>query len=100
MLDRKKSMRISVVAIFIILLFLYPFYAVGSDFEDDSTPIEQEDQNTIDQTNEGNSSEYRSTPIEQSDVKTIDQVDEGRSDEDEATPVEKEDTRTIDQINE
>jgi len=44
-------MKIRIIISFTILTFLCPFYAIGSDFEEEATPIEQEDVKTIDQVN-------------------------------------------------
>jgi len=84
---------------FTIFTMLCPFYVAGSDFEDESTPIEQEDTHTIDQINGDTSFEDESTPIEQEDTHTINQINGDTSFEDESTPIEQEDTHTIDQIN-
>ena len=67
-------MKNLVIISFTILTMLCPFYVAGSDFEDESTPIEQEDIKSIDQINRDTSFEDESTPIEQEDIKTIDQI--------------------------
>ena len=85
---------------FTILVLLCPFYAVGSDFEDESTPIEQEDMESVDEINGDTSFEDESTPIEKEDIKTIDQINGEDSFENESTPIEQEDMKTIDQVSE
>ncbi len=92
-------MKNLVIISFTILTMLCPFYVAGSDFEDESTPIEQEDIKSIDQINRDTSFEDESTPIEQEDIKTISQINGDTSFEDESTPIEQEDIKTIDQIN-
>ena len=82
-----------------ILVLLWPFYASSSDFEDASTPIEQDDVKTIGQINDGYSFEEESTPIEREDKKAIDQVDDQRTFENASTPIEQEDIKTIKQLN-
>ena len=93
-------MKNRVITFFVALVFLCPFCATGSDFEDSSTLIEQGDMKTIEQVNDESSTEFETTPVEQEDIKTIDQIDDGRSFKDETTPMEQEDIKTIDQINE
>ena len=92
-------MKNLVIISFTIFSMLCPFYAAGSDFEDQSTPIEQEDIKTIDQINEATSFEDESMPIENEDIKSIDQINGDTSFENESTPIEQEDIKTIEQIN-
>ena len=92
-------MKIWAIMSLAFLVLLCPFYAAGSDFEDEPTPLEQEDIKTIVQIDGDNSFENDSTPIEQEDVKTIDQINDENSLEDDSTPIEQEDIKTIDQIN-
>ena len=92
-------MKKLVIISFTILTMLCPFYVAGSDFEDQSTPIEQEDIRTIDQINEATSFEDESMPIENEDIKSIDQINGDTSFENESTPIEQEDIKTIEQIN-
>jgi len=70
-------------------------YVYARTFEDEATPVEQQDFKTIDQINEGASRDGEATPIEQQDLKSVDQINEGTSNE-EATPIEQDDTKTID----
>jgi hypothetical protein len=97
---RNHAMKIQLSVLFTILILLCPFYASSSDFEDESTPIEQEDMKTIDQLNDDSSFGDEPTPIEQDDIKTIEQINAEDSFEDESTSIEQEDIKTIDQINE
>ena len=83
-----------------LLVLLCPFYAAGSDFEDESTPIEQEDMKTVGEINGDTSLEDESTPIEKEDIKTIDQVSGEDSFGGKPTPIEQEDIKTIDQVSE
>ncbi len=92
-------MKTRAIISFTLLVLLCPFYAAGSDFEDESTPIEQEDMKTVGEINGDTSFEDESTPIEKEDIKTIDQVNGEDSFGGEATPIEQEDIKTIDQIN-
>ena len=92
-------MKIRVITFFVALALFCPFYATGSDFEDSSTLIEQEDIKTIDQINDEDSIEDETTPVEQEDLKTIDQINDESSIENETTPIEQEDVKTIDQVN-
>ena len=86
------------ITLFTILVLLYPLYAAGSDFEDSSTPIEQDDIKSIDQINNESPFEDSSTPIEQEDMKSIDQINNESPFEDSSTPIEREDVKSIDQI--
>jgi hypothetical protein len=94
-----QIMKSRVITSFTILVLFFPLYAAGSDFEDSSTPIEQEDMKSIDQINDESPFEDSSTPIEQGDMKSIDQVNDESPFEDSSTPIEQEDTKTIDQMN-
>ncbi len=89
----------SIIA-FTLLDLLCPLCATGSDFEDEVTPIEQEDMKTVEEINGDTSFEDEATPIEKEDIKTIDQINGEDSFENESTPIEQEDIKTIDQISE
>jgi len=83
----------------LFLTLLQPAEAAVSDsFEDETTPIEQEDMKTIDQINGDTRFEDETTPVEQDDFETIDQINRATDFEDEATPIEQEDVKTLDQI--
>ncbi|RLB67261.1 MAG: hypothetical protein DRH08_04135 [Deltaproteobacteria bacterium] len=93
-------MKTRAIISLMLLVLLCPFYAAGSDFEDESTPIEHEDVKTVDEINESTSFEDESTQIEKEDIKTIDQVNGEDSFENESTPIEQEDIKTLDQVSE
>lgn len=93
-------MKVWTIPAFMVLVLIFPFYAIGSNFEDDSTPIEQQDVKTIGQIDEKSSLEEESTPIEDNDTKPIDQDDDNEHFfENDSTPIEQEDIKSIDQIN-
>ena len=93
-------MKTLVITLFMLHIFMCPFYVIASDsIEDGATPMEQDDMKTIDQIKGGNPIEDGSTPIEQDDMKTIDQINGENSIEDWSTPIEQDDMKTIDQLN-
>ncbi len=97
--ERIRFMKNRVVVSSMILTLLCPSYVAGANsFEDEATPIEQEDMKTVDQIKGDTSFEDEATPIEQDDIKSI-QINQGTSFEDESTPIEQDDMKTIDQIN-
>jgi hypothetical protein len=67
-------MKIQIITSFAILTLFCPFYALSSDFEDGSTPIERTDTESINQINNDDSFENSSTPIERSDTESINQI--------------------------
>jgi hypothetical protein len=101
--EQHYTMKIQIITSFAILTLFCPFYATSSDFENESTPIERSDIETINQVNDDDSfeDEGQATPIERSDIETINQVNDDDSFEDEgqATPIESSDIETINQVN-
>jgi hypothetical protein len=97
--SRDQIMKVKFSTVFAILILLCHCCAFGSGFEDESTPIEQSDTQSIDQINSGDPSEGGPTPIEQSDTQSIDQINSGDPSEGGPTPIEQSDTESIDQIN-
>ena len=88
-----------VTAILLLTVSLYCPVAVASDvFE--ATPTEQEDVNTIDEMDKGDSEVFEATPAEQDDMKSIDEISKGATSEVFGSdPIEQDDVNTIDQLN-
>jgi len=95
-----KLMKDGVIISCLILALLGPSAVIGSDFEDEQTPIENDDIKTLDQVKGDDSFEDESTPIERDDIKTLDQIKGDDSFEDESTSIERDDIKTLDQIKE
>jgi hypothetical protein len=72
-------MKIRMITALMSFALLCPFYVVASDFEDESSPIEQDYVKPIDQLNDDSVSsafEAGPAPIEQGYVKSLEQIDD------------------------
>jgi len=93
-------MKVRIIPSFMVFILIFPFYVIGSNFGDESTPIEQQDVKTIGQIDEKSSLKEESTPIEDNDTGPLDQEDDDEPFfKNDSTPMEQEDINTIEQIN-